>query len=211
VQLLYPLFVYCYLRTVQEKHGMHARDLLTSLKERFLQSESASVSVVKELEDLGAIVHHQHLQSNAAKEVCFLRVCACMLRRCAFHAFVPLCGLCTSSFMLMPIGLVQFMNGMTTIKLSKPSLELFMNFVQRREMWSLLAVCNECIRFDKQPNVMSSKDIRPLEGLRVKDTADEGAITNSQPVELGLLEGCLEDKLVELFLSGAMQVRPAPE
>jgi hypothetical protein len=91
VQLLYPLFVYCYLRTVQEKHGMHARDLLTSLKERFLQSESASVSVVKELEDLGAIVHHQHLQSNAAKEVCFLRVCICVLRRYAFHAFVPLC------------------------------------------------------------------------------------------------------------------------
>lgn len=51
---------------------MHARDLLTSLKARFLQSESTSVSVVKELEDLSAIVHHQHLQSNAAKEVCLL-------------------------------------------------------------------------------------------------------------------------------------------
>lgn len=70
LQLLYPLFVYSYLRTVQEKQGMHARDLLTSLKARFLQSESTSVSVVKELDDLSAIVHHQHLQSNAAKEVC---------------------------------------------------------------------------------------------------------------------------------------------
>jgi hypothetical protein len=106
---------------------------------------------------------------------------------------------------------VQFMNGVTTIKLSKPSLELFMNFVQRREMWSLLAVCNECIRFDKQTNVMSSKDIRPLEGLRVKGTADEGVMTNSQPVDIGLLEGCLEDKLVELFLSGSLQVHRAPQ
>ena len=48
---------------------MHARDMLTALKARFLHSERTSASVVKELEDLSAIVHHQHLQSNAAKEV----------------------------------------------------------------------------------------------------------------------------------------------
>ena len=69
MQLLYPLLVYSYLKTVQEKQGMHARDLLSALKARFLQSESTSASVVKELDDLSAIVHHQHLQSNAAKEV----------------------------------------------------------------------------------------------------------------------------------------------
>lgn len=175
---------------------MHARDLLTSLKARFLQSEWTSLSVVKELEDLSAIVHHQHLQSNAAKEVCLP---ACIL----------CCSACCCKMGIQHISsqrLVQFLNGATTIKLSKASYALFMNFVQRREMWSILGVCNEFIRFDTQPSVLSSKDIRPVEGLRVKDSADEGVLTNSKAVEIGLLRGCLEDVLVTRALDASMQV-----
>ena len=170
---------------------MHARDMLTALKARFLHSERTSASVVKELEDLSAIVHHQHLQSNAAKEV-RLSVCTSS------------CACCNTSDMNGP---VQFLNGMTTIKLSRASYALFMNFVQRREMWSILAVCNDCLRFDTHPSVLSSQDIRPVEGLRVKDTADEGVLTNSRAVEIGLLKGCLEDVLVTRALYSSMQVR----
>ena len=69
-------------------------------------------------------------------------------------------------------------------------------------------MCNESLRFDMQPSVLSSQDIKPVEGLRVKDTADEGVITNSRAVEIGLLKGCLEDVLVTRALDPTMQVRP---
>lgn len=101
---------------------------------------------------------------------------------------------------------MQFLTGDTTIKLSKASYALFMNFVQRREMWSILAICNESVRFETQSSVLDSKDIRPVEGLRVKDTADEGVLTNSKPVAIGLLRGCLEDVLISRYLDASMQV-----
>jgi WD40 associated region in TFIID subunit, NTD2 domain len=69
LQICYPLFVYTYLMTVREKHGMHARDMLNQLKPRFLQSESSSMSVAKELEDLSTVIHPQHLQSPVPRAV----------------------------------------------------------------------------------------------------------------------------------------------
>lgn len=68
-------------------------------------------------------------------------------------------------------------------------------------------MCNEFLRFETQNAVLSLKDIRAVEGLRVKDTADEGAVINSKPVEIGLLHGCLEDLLVVRALDAAAQVR----
>jgi hypothetical protein len=101
---------------------------------------------------------------------------------------------------------VQLLDGTTTIKLSKASYELFMNFIQRKEMWSMLAVCNEFLRFDIQSSVLSPKDIRPVEGLLVKDTGDEGLRINAEDIQLGLLKGSFEDILVSRALDASVQV-----
>jgi len=67
--LLYPLFVYCYLNSVKEQQGMRAKDMMRRVKHRFMQEESASMSVTKELEDLSTVQHPQDLQNAVPKAV----------------------------------------------------------------------------------------------------------------------------------------------
>lgn len=81
-----------------------------------------------------------------------------------------------------------------TIKISRYSLELLMNFLQRNEIWGLLGICNQYIRFDIKPQVQT--ELRPLEGLLIKDVGDEGLRINAQELHCGLLRGCLEDLLL---------------
>lgn len=104
----------------------------------------------------------------------------------------------------MKIGMsgsyVQLMNSMTRIPISRPAYALFKNFIQRREMWSILAICNEHLRFDIQLEPIPAADLPPVEGLLVKDTGNEGLQINSQPIEVGLLQGCIEDVLVSQVL-----------
>lgn len=95
---------------------------------------------------------------------------------------------------------LQLMNSMTRIQISRPAHALFKNFIQRREMWSILAICNEHLRFEIQLQPIPLADLPPVEGLLVKDTGNEGFQINTQPIEAGLLKGCIEDLLVSQVL-----------
>lgn len=90
------------------------------------------------------------------------------------------------------------------VKMSRTSFELLMNFVQRNQLWSMLAICNEYLSFDVQAKLQTT--IRPLEALLLSDIGDEGLRVNRTDVQLGLLRGCLEDDLVSEAVR-EMQVR----
>ena len=109
----------------------------------------------------------------------------------------------------------------TRIQISRPAHALFKNFIQRKEMWSILAICNENLRFDIQLQPIAIADLPPVEGLLVTDTGNEGLQINSQPIETGLLKGCVEDIFVSQILdlgqvsvidtSSVLEVVPCPK
>jgi hypothetical protein len=91
---------------------------------------------------------------------------------------------------------IQLLKNRTSLKISRVPYGLLKNFIGRKELWDVYQILNRHVRFDLQSGLLSDSDIPPLEGLLVKDTGDEGLRINSQPVELGLMKGCLEDLLV---------------
>jgi hypothetical protein len=99
---------------------------------------------------------------------------------------------------------MQLLENATTIKMSRVSFELLMNFIQRNQIWSMLSICNEYLSFDIQPKVQST--LRPLDALLMKDTGDEGLQVNQKDLNLGLLKGCLEDTLVAQAVNELQQV-----
>jgi hypothetical protein len=101
-------------------------------------------------------------------------------------------------------GHVQMLEQSTTIKISRFSFELFMNFLQRNQVWSMLSVCNEYLTFDIQPRIQNQH--QPLEALLLKDTGDEGLRINRREVGLGHLRGGLEDLLVSRAMDALLQV-----
>ena len=100
---------------------------------------------------------------------------------------------------------MQLLNNSTTVKMSRTSFELLMNFIQRNQIWSMLAICNEYLSFDVQAKVQAS--LRPLEALLLSDSGDEGLRVNRGEVKAGLLRGCLEDDLVEEAVRDMQQAR----
>ena len=101
---------------------------------------------------------------------------------------------------------MQLLAKKTTIKISKFSFELFMNFLQRSNIIATLAICNEYLHFDIQPQVQQQQ--QPVEALLVKDTGDEGARINKAVVHLGYLQGGLEDEPINRARERAGEVRP---
>ena len=68
------------------------------------------------------------------------------------------------------------------IKMSRSSMELLFNFLQRNNLWALLGIVNEHIDIEPQERIQS--ELRPLEGLQVKNVGDEGIRINGLPVQV---------------------------
>ena len=100
---------------------------------------------------------------------------------------------------------MQLLNNATTVKMGRTAFELLMNFIQRYQLWSILAICNEYLAFDVQAKAQAT--VRPLEALLLSDIGDEGLRVNRTEVQLGLLRGCLEDDLVAEAVRALQQVR----
>jgi WD40 associated region in TFIID subunit, NTD2 domain len=102
---------------------------------------------------------------------------------------------------------MQILQKKTTIKMSRITFELLFQFIQREGIWTMMAICNQYLRFELQAKVQSAP--RGTDALLLKDTGDEGLRINQGAVQLGLLRGGLEDQLITRAVNAVLDVRLA--
>lgn len=106
----------------------------------------------------------------------------------------------------MLVGCTQILHKKTSIRMGRAAYELLFTYIQSEALWSIMATCNQHLKFD-----VRSKLTAPPPGtdaLLLKASGDEELRINKDPVQLGMLRGGLEDRLLNRYADSVHEVRP---
>ena len=117
---------------------------------------------------------------------------------CGLHPFAALAHSCRG---------LQILAKRASIRLSRTVYMLLFHFIQKEDLFALMAICNQYLAFHVTAAAQPARAVRPPDALLLRESA-EGLRVNSEPVATGYLRGGLEDLLVGRALAARLEVCP---
>lgn len=90
------------------------------------------------------------------------------------------------------------------MRLSRAVYMMLFHFIQKEDLFALMAICNQHIAFHVHPKLQRA--VRPPDALLLKESA-EGLRVNAEPVATGYVRGGLEDLLLSNAFAARLAVR----